>query len=66
MGKYLKVMENFNKILHNLYYDIQNSSIAYTSKNNLYKQAKLLNKNITRKLVDKWWQSQKILLCLSL
>ena len=44
-------MENFNKILHNLYYDIQNSSIAYTSKNNLYKEAKLLNKNITKKRV---------------
>ena len=52
-------MENFNDLLNNLYYDIQNSNIAYTSKNNLYKKAKLLNKNITKKLVDEWWQSQK-------
>ena len=59
-------MENFNELLHNLYYDIQNSSIAYTSRNNLYKKDKLLNKNITKKHIDKMWQSQKILLCLSL
>ena len=59
VGKLFKAMENFNDLLHNLYYDIQNSSVAYTSKKNLYTKAKLLNKNITKKLVDKWWQSQK-------
>ena len=52
-------MENFNELLHNLYYDIHNSSVAYTSKKNLYAKAKLLNKNITKKLVDIWWRSQK-------
>ena len=52
-------MENFNELLSNLYYDIQNSHVAYTSKSNLYKKAKLLNKKITKKLVNDWWQSQK-------
>ena len=52
-------MENFDELLSNLYYDIQNSHVAYTSKNNLYKKAKSLNKKITKKLVNDWWQSQK-------
>jgi hypothetical protein len=41
-------MANTDSILKKLYYDL-NSPVAFTSKNNLYKQAKLQNKKITRK-----------------
>ena len=59
-------MENFNELLHNLYYDIQNSSVAYTSKNNLYKKAKLLDKNITKNILTNGGKVKRTLLSLSL
>jgi hypothetical protein len=52
-------MASFDNILKKLYYDLK-SPIAFTSKNNLYKQAKLENKKITKKIVNNWWIKQRI------
>ena len=52
-------MADIDNILKNLYYNL-NSSVAFTSENNLYKKAKLENKKITRKIVQDWWMKQRI------
>jgi 2-hydroxychromene-2-carboxylate isomerase len=52
-------MADTDSILKKLYYDL-NSPVAFTSKNNLYKQAKLQNKKITRKAVQIWWMKQRV------
>ena len=46
-----------NKLFASLYYDLNNET-AFTSKSKVYKKAKSLNKNIKRKDVELWFQSQ--------
>ena len=52
-------MVDSDSILKKLYYDLD-SPVAFTSKNNLYKHAKLQNKKISRKIVQNWWVKQRV------
>ena len=48
-------MDNFDDILKKIYFDLD-SAVAYTSKNNLYKNARKINKIITKNIVNKFWE----------
>jgi transposase InsO family protein len=49
--------ENIEDLLNFLYYDLK-SPLAYTSRRNIYKEAKKLRPNTRKKEVDKWFENQ--------
>ena len=48
---------DIERLLHRLYYDPKEFT-AFTSAENIYREAKLVNKNITRAIVQQWLQKQ--------
>jgi hypothetical protein len=48
----------FDRIFKSIYYDVRNPA-SFSSVKNLYSAAKLVNKNITKKLTKNWLSKQK-------
>ena len=61
MGKRKRESSNeegeIENLLHKLYYDPKEST-AFTSAENIYREAKNIDKNITRSIVQQWLQKQ--------
>ena len=61
MGKRKRESSNeeggIENLLHKLYYDPKEST-AFTSAENIYREAKNIDKNITRSIVQQWFQKQ--------